>query len=372
MNFFPLILAAVPLGVPPEPPAAPDPKVTELVRQLGHKSFQVREAAARELEKRGGDAAVALAAGTKDGDPEVAERCRNLLPSAAAVVRKTNLVLLVKNPGSPPPKGLAGLGRFLAITGDDKAARQLYAEMMTARPDVIEAMEKDPKTGNRLMGDFFTEAAERSKKADGLAASADAILTNHGEAALFLFVRSDARFVDDPDEHGNVAHSIVAATKLRGALAAGPQAVPGIKKLFLHWLNVEPHMYVASFAFSIAESENVKEALPTALKIITDRKNPSGYRADLMIGYVAKFGGKENLKDLAPFLTDTESLGSSQTNSEPELFTQFRDIALGVSIQVAGEKLADFGLTDHYGFPDDAARDTAFAKWKAWTEKNLC
>jgi hypothetical protein len=341
----------------------------ELVRQLGHKSFQVREEAARELKKRGGDAATALAAGMKDADPEVAERCKSLYPAAAAEVRKSNLVVLVNKPDSRPPKGLAGLERFLAITGDDKAARQLYAEMMAARPDVIEAMEKDPHAGSRLMGDFFEKAGERWQKADDIAKSCDAILRDHGESALFLFVRSDPRFVDDP-EYVNVAHSIVAATKLRGALA-GPQTVPGVKKLFVHWLNAEPRMDIAGFAFSIAESENVKEALPTALRIVTNTKYPSGYRAELMIGYVAKFGGKEHVKDLAPFLTDTESLGSNQLNDEPERFMQFRDLALAASIQLAGEKLTDFGLRDddRYGFPNDAARDAAFAKWKAWTER---
>jgi hypothetical protein len=235
---------------------------------------------------------------------------------------------------------------------------------------MIEAIERNPVVGNRLMGEFLGKAQERWSKADGIGAACDVVIRDYGEAALFLFVRSHPHFVVDRD-HENVAHSIVAATKLRDALGA-PQKAPGIKKLYLHWLGVERELLIANFGFSIAEAENLKEALPLAMKIVTDTNNPTGYRAELMIKCVAKFGGREQLKDLAPFLEDDELLGSSQRNSEPQLFMQFRDIALAVSVKLAGEKLADFGMLDdhQYGFPDDAARKAAFTKWKAWTEKH--
>jgi hypothetical protein len=50
-----------------------------------------------------------------------------------------------------------------------------------------------------------------------------------------------------------------------------------------------------------------------------------------------EFGGKEHLKDVSPFLTDTEYLGFTQLNDEPKLFVQFRDLAL---VRIHDERLA--------------------------------
>lgn len=350
-TLFSLILAAIQPGGPPAPPPAQDLRIAGLVLQLVDKSLQVREWVVRKLERRGCETASALATGIKNADPEVVNLCQALLSAVVAAARKASLEILVKDPTGPPPRNLAGLSRFLAITGDDKAARQLYAQMMTRHADVVEAMEKDPRAGSQLMCEFFDKAYERWQKSDDVSI---AILADHGEAALFLFVRSDARFVIG---RGHEDIGILGANKLRGALG-GPEAVPAIKKLFLHWLSAEQELRVAESGFLRAVSEDLKEALPIALKIITDRNYPVDYRA-LMLGIVAEFGGRDQLRDLAPLLEDTESLGPHQ----------FRDLALGASIRLAGEKLTDFLPANDAWFPDQAARDAAFAKWKAWTQR---
>jgi hypothetical protein len=74
-----------------------------------------------------------------------------------------------------------------------------------------------------------------------------------------------------------------------------------------------------------------------------------------MVGYMAKFGGKEHLKDLAPFLTDAEDLGSSQLNAEPELFWQFRDSALAACVRLSGQRL---GITGSKLLTNMASRAT--------------
>ncbi len=372
------LLLAISLGGPPAP-HGPEPKLMELVRQLGHDSFQVRETAARELKKRGGEAAAALAVGMKDPNLEVAQRCKLLYPAAAAEVRKANLILLVNDSNLPPPKGLVGIERFLKITGDKRATRQLYAEMMAAGADIVEAMEHDPRLGSRLMGEFLDRAYERTnqksdentiqRKDTEPPSPCDLIIKTHGEAALVLFVRSDPLFID-AEEHINVVTDVLFATKLRGALT-GPKAVPGIKQLFVDSVRAETQVYVAIRAFALAECENVKEVLPAAMEIVRNGNQPSEYRAELLIRCVAKFGGKEHLKDVAPILADTEYFGFSQRNDEPKLHMQFRDLALFTSIRLSGQKLADFGLREDesIGFPDEAARQAAFDKWKAWTER---
>src|SRR5262249_4446261 len=130
MSFTAALALASLIGAPTPPAPSPTAKPEELIRLLGDKSYRVREGAARELIRRGPASVAALPAAVKDPDPEVSERARQLLPQAAAVERNEKLDRLLKDPSAPPPKGLAGLERFLKATGDSKEARELYAEVM--------------------------------------------------------------------------------------------------------------------------------------------------------------------------------------------------------------------------------------------------
>ena len=89
---------------------------------------------------------------------------------------KAKLALLVETPTSPIPKELPGLSRFLGITGDTRSSRELYVEMMNRHSNVVEAFEKDPKEGNRLISEFMAEASERTLVANGFDAMAAATL----------------------------------------------------------------------------------------------------------------------------------------------------------------------------------------------------
>jgi hypothetical protein len=141
---FALIFCAAWLGIGSDA-AAPDAQMAALVQKLGDKSYAVRSAAARDLVAAGSRAIPALTAGKSHADLEVAQRCRQLLPLAAEAGRKYLLAKLVDDPAGPPPKGLAGVERFLNITGDNRAARQLYTEMMATHPWLVEALETKPK-----------------------------------------------------------------------------------------------------------------------------------------------------------------------------------------------------------------------------------
>ena len=83
------------IGAPTPPAAVPVSKPEDLVRQLADKSYRVREKAATALIHQGSSAVAALTAGTKDTDPEVSERSRQLLPQVAAIERNEKLALLV-------------------------------------------------------------------------------------------------------------------------------------------------------------------------------------------------------------------------------------------------------------------------------------
>jgi hypothetical protein len=153
-----------------------------------------------------------------------------------------------------------------------------------------------------------------------------------------------------------------------------------MKKLFLHWLANEKQQDEMLIAFDIAREAKFMEAIPIALKAINDTKKYAGYRAGLLLDYLAIVGGKEHLKDLAPTLLEDDSgLGSLTVGFGPTLAPQLRDVALAVSIRLAGQEPRDFGFHKSgfelenyhsyyggYAFIDSAARKAAHAKWQAW------
>lgn len=367
-----LIISAASPTAPPEPPT-PDAKLTELVRLLGHKSFAVREAAGRDLVTAGMRAVPALTSGLKDADPQIAERCKQLLPLAAAHDRNKRLAQLLKDPaGSPPPIGLAGVERFLKITGDETATRQLYADMMASHYALVEALERDPDTASRLMGEFADKALERRLQ-PGRRVNNDAIFEDSAQVALFLFARSDRRFDDWPPGLDQ-ASLLVSATRLKAAVT-GPREVPGMRKLFLHWLDKEKLIWPMPQAFEIVGAAKMKEAMPAALRVMADEKQSEWGRVQAMLT-LTRIGGKDNKNDLAPLLTDETQYLPSAARDGDEASVQFRDVALAVSVRLAGEKLSDYGFRAYATkadaltaelcwFSDAAAREKAHAKWKA-------
>lgn len=105
---------------------------------------------------------------------------------------------------------------------------------------------------------------------------------------------------------------------------------------------------------------------------------------------LARLGNKEHIPLLEKALKDTTVAytirrGIAGKPAEPEIHdVQVRDMALAVSVILSGQKLDDYGFVDNFKangavgvaytysrfyIPDDK-RDTVYAKWKEWREKN--
>ena len=100
---------------------------------------------------------------------------------------------------------------------------------------------------------------------------------------------------------------------------------------------------------------------------------------------LVKLGSKEDAKLLEPFLNDktlvTQIAFGMAGGGVQKTEVQVRDVALGVTIKLAGQKPSDFGYDPsrsdflmeyshmYYGFPDDAQREATHKKWKEFLEK---
>jgi tetratricopeptide (TPR) repeat protein len=82
-----VVFAALPIRGDDKKPPAPQPTIEELVADLGHPVYSIREKAQRELWKRGEAAIPALERALKDDSPEVARRAAELLSKFAWGIR---------------------------------------------------------------------------------------------------------------------------------------------------------------------------------------------------------------------------------------------------------------------------------------------
>ncbi|WP_020469999.1 hypothetical protein [Zavarzinella formosa] len=378
MNTAVLLLALAPL-IQPSPP---DPRLTELVRQLGHRDFKTREAAASELVKVGAGAIPALNMGLKDIDPEIAGRCGRILPKVLSENRNRLLRQLTDNPGNPLPEGLAGLKRFIAITGDNKGSRQLYAAMMTEHHAIIEAMEADPKSAGRLWVQFCQSTNDRwwSEKLsgrDGLNASTPVPL------ALLFFLRGDKRFTDDPESQISSfdKNRLFEIFDFHGWLKKA-DVLPEIKKLFLAWMEGERQTGFLWRGFLTIDVQKMKEAVPSLLKIAAEKDRKEASSRAWALCLLVKLSDKQHLKDVESYLTDESVVSQTLGSNGKTLTLQFRDVALGMAIQLHGFEQNAFGHgppgyssgitispVSNYYFQNDKARDAAFAKWKEFISK---
>jgi hypothetical protein len=380
MSALASLLLTVVLGLPTPAAPAPDGRLRELIKKLGDKSYRVREDAARELLRRGPAAVAALTAGTKDADLEVSERCRQLLPVAASLERNEKLAALLKDPSAPPPKGLAGLDRFLKIAGDSKAARELNAEMMGIHHRTIETAEKDPREAAEQYRQFSDEIYNRwNTAARSGRYSYDNLFNSRADITFYLFVSADKR-VRQHENGMNQSYVLLYGNQITKAISEKDGTV-AMRKLFLDWLENEPQPWLQQRGFQVAAQANVKEALPVVLRMLSKKDNDIHSKVNVMTALI-KLGSKEHIKALDPYMSDKTEVTQINFGNGDQFSVQARDVAMGVQVRLAGQKLTDYGFDNrfggndglsyhYYGFRDDKSRDEAHAKWKAWAEKNL-
>jgi hypothetical protein len=122
-------------------PAALSP--TELVRLLDDPSFEVRRDAAKRLAVLGRVAVPALTKGLTAPSVEVRLRCADLLPAAKRSDYEIEVDDFVFD--LTGKKTIPGWPVFREVSGDDRDARRLFAELSRADRPLIERLAKDAK-----------------------------------------------------------------------------------------------------------------------------------------------------------------------------------------------------------------------------------
>src|SRR5262245_16353683 len=166
----------------------PTAQARELVARLASTNFREREEAAHDLVRLGPDARQALADGINHSDPEVAERCRRLLPAAMEFHLRALLEKHLADPKLPLSDELPGARRWKKIADDDIESRKLYLELAGHHRVLLSRLEREPGKLADAYRTFCMEVTQRVRNPpNGSVVSA----ISRQELLLFLFLGSD-------------------------------------------------------------------------------------------------------------------------------------------------------------------------------------
>jgi hypothetical protein len=347
--------------------------VKTLVAQLGDEAFSIRESATNQLIRQGPAAKAELLVAAKDPDAEVRSRARQVLEKIVAAERKRQLQAFRDDFDGKEGVTMPGWSVFKKTIGGDPTARELFVKIQEAEPDLLEAFEKGPKAaGDVLRQKTSLAAASRTR---GAAQASRQSSVSMGSALAMLFVGGEPT-VSLTDE---MTEQILLAPQSQEFLSAltsqgSPRREP-CQRILGRWVardTAEKYLPVC-LAYSMAY--DLKEGvIPAARTLKQPTTAVSKSRALVVLG---RFGAKDELPLVEPFLKDAQSFVEYTGNNQP-MQVQVRDVALMAAIQLSGQNPKDFGFERYQAnervpfnslmiaFRSEKERSAAFDKWQAW------
>lgn len=356
---------------PADQPVAPTPqeheKAAALVKQLGEKSFRVRERAARELLKLGLKAKRALAEGARSGDVEVRNRCRDLLVEVEHAGLRARLDAFLADKDGKREHDLPGWKLYRELVGNDAEARRFFVEAFLANLPLLQIFEKDPRRAGAVCSE---RCQEMQRGLGGFPTTGPEI---NDLAPLFL-VASDPRSGSDTTPAYALAGMLYRQGPRQAMTAAGPPSP--FKRLVLAWMGRQSNDHATGYILDLAMNLNLKEAVDIAARVARDRKAGPHARAHALV-VLGKHEGKKHTELFESFLKDAGNVSSFGIGNDLKGQTQVRDVALAMLVHVGGQKHVDYNFTfsrgNHgslmfhaafLGFTTPQERDAAFKKWE--------
>jgi hypothetical protein len=374
-----LVLATAASAAPGDPGTPEHAKAADLVKQLGHPRYPVREAAAKQLVEMGGAAAAALREGQKSTDEEVRARSATLLPQAIALDWQRKADAWVADADGRQKHDLPLLAEYEKVVGKlDAGSRTLFADMVRTSGPLLDLEQRDPANTIKALAArcrlLLDTVRTKEKQWDAPLAEVAAILLVH------------ARHKDWPptDDRAAAPYSLIANPTIAAAIR-DKDLGPPIRKLLIHWIETRPPGDTMSGLYFglLSYRQPFAEGVPQVVRLVKTAVSP-------MVRVVAlealgRAGTDLSRKPLADFLTDTTLLYDDLGGEDAR--QQVRDAALAAVLNSREQKPTDFNLTGYfsmrlwfggeaeavsltvYGFESAAARTKGFEKWTAETTK---
>jgi hypothetical protein len=378
-----LLLTAATVAADPRSSGA-GPSPADLVQQLGHPRFAVREAAAKKLVEMGAAAVPALTDGTKSTDEEVRNRSAVLLPQARAADWRRRADAYLADKDGKQKHDLPLLAEWEKVTGKpDAGSRQLFADMIRTGGDLLMAAAIDPKTAPQAIetrcrnllpqvaGNGPVRRVNQAEQPKVHPAELAAILFAHNRA-----LGPPARW-ETNDHPGHLMGNPGIADGIKDK-----EIGPAFRRVLAAWADSRPIDDQTShqgFALAVRNTP-FPEAVPALSRLAGEKKaqalNVRGVSVDAL-GKIATDDAKKVLSDL---ITDQTLLFGRGGIGAGEF--RLGDHALANLVSASGKKPSDFGMQEgitiafatpgrqgivtmtFHTFPTDTARNAGIEKWK--------
>ena len=355
---------------------AEDKRAAVLVRQLGDRSFKVREEASRQLQCMGRAAYAALQVGANYPDAEVRERCRQLLPAIFEKEMKARLEDFLNDPDPANDHGLPGWKRYRTLIGSSPADRELFGRMIRADVRLMDSVENRPaELGAEHLAGRCSLIQMQLQSRD--LAIRDSVQFSDVAQLLFLGSHADMKLTPVPTQFIN---SLTYQPQLRQGLKSGDH-VAAAKTLLLAWFEHNASdAGTCNAAANMLIQTGMKELLAPILRAACNPKLMQYARAQAIVA-IGRAGSKDQIAPLETLLTDNTQVARFNWNNIRGQ-TRICDIALATAIHLSGQKPGDFGFeavknnpgfihSYHYlGFENDETRAAAQKKWEKWKIDN--
>jgi hypothetical protein len=338
------------------------------IRQLGERSYKVREQAQGKLLELGKAAIPLLEEGVKESDLEVSRRCKHLLELAQRTDTEVALALFMSKQDDSKLLKLPSWDRFSKLVGADGTAKKLYVDMYCAESTMLTEMDRNPREFSPRLMAHLQDIQRNMYTPFGRANPIP-----HNRVLALLFMATDPSVTKDIQSFYMLNNLFY-----QQHVQQGFRDNAGSRKLLMAFLEQRNNVNTLQQIFYIAKQIGLKEALPMALKSVNDKAVP-GYTRGAALLFIAQMGGKEHMKDIEKLLDDTSTLQTVRFNTTT-INAQMRDVALASLILLSGQSVneynfpyiqqfhgirGDFNLPPYYyGFADDAGRQAALKKWK--------
>lgn len=366
-----LLAAPVLMALLAQPGAGPD----TLVRRLGSDDFATRETAEAELSRMGLPALAAIEAGLGDPDPEVRRRC---LVLSASLRKQGQVERLTRFVGGSDD--LPGWKRFRALLGQRPETRKVYAEIYGSDPGFIDDVEARPAQAAVIIAAKVQTLQLSQAKPINIPARA-AVTTNDAALVLFAAQHPDARI---PSDKLHLMTSLLYAQNIQGALSGKNGAVVNeeLRAIVLGWMRAQTDIQAQMQSLYLCQNLDLKDGVLLAGDLLRGKKLPPHGRG-VAITLIGRLGGKANIPDLVPLLSDPTHMNNFQVRPKMTGTVQVRDVALAVLVHLTGQshKVYGFGFaqvdqvfqmgsTYNLGFLDTGTRDSAIVRWDEYAKAN--
>ena len=279
-----------------------------LIRDLGSDRFATREAASDRLSRVGLPAFAALEEATRHPDREIRFRAERIL----VVIRKNDLErrLAAFIAGTADNDyQLPGWSRFSKTYGDSEASRQLFVDMQRAEPELLAALQRDPRSAVEVLGRRLAEKGMPMLR--GVANPAPTVVST-GEAAAYLFVAAEE---DAPIMASSLQQLYTLSQQTVRSLVRMPKEGSIARQMVARVIR-RCEVDASVNWIALARELELKEGLTLALKVLENHKKiapQSVTTLAIALACVQEMGDQSHVPALEPLLDNTLVLARSSS-----------------------------------------------------------